>query len=332
MRTSLEWHLVRRPTGWPSTDDVRLVEVRVRAPRAGELLVRNTVISVDPYMRGRMNEGPSYATPYELGQPMHGGAVGRVEQANAPHIVTGTYIRHGLGWRQWTIVPASEAERIDPDGDGVPPSAYLGALGMPGLTAWVGLYDIAAVRPAETIFISAASGAVGTMAGQLAKRAGLTVVGSAGSEAKVRMLRELGFDAAFDYTVGNVAELLADAAPDGIDCYFDNVGGEHLAAALTSIKPFGRIAACGMISTYNEPAPGPDNLSLLVSKKVSLRGFIVRDHAHRAPIFRRYVTPLLRGGQIVAAETRRRGIESAFDSLIEVLRGGRHIGKLVVDV
>ena len=332
MVTGREWQLIRRPSGWPEPEDFRLVETEVPPPREGELLVRNLVMSVDPYMRGRMNEGPSYATPYQLNQPMYGGAVGRVETSNVDGIDPGAVVRHGLGWREWAIVPARQAEVLDPDRDGVEPSAYLGVLGMPGLTAWVGVYDIAEVRPGQTLFVSAASGAVGSIAGQLAKKAGLRVVGSAGSAEKVAWLEELGFDAAFDYHDGDVTELLQRAAPEGIDCYFDNVGGDHLQAALACINPFGRIAECGMIAGYNQPLSAPNNLTLVVGKKLTIRGFIVSDHANREPVFRRHVSELLRTGQLTFKETRRHGIDQALAALLDVLRGGRHVGKMVVDL
>src|SRR3954465_15319868 len=241
--------------------------------------------------------------------------------------------RPGLGWREWAVVPARQLEPVDPAGDGVPVSAYLGVLGMPGLTAWVGVHDIAEGRPGETMFVSAASGAVGSIAGQLAKIAGLEVIGAAGNAEKVAWLRdELGFDAAFDYHDGDVTQLLERAAPKGIDTYFDNVGGDHLRAAIAVMNPFGRVAACGMISAYNESHPGPDNLFQIVGKKLTVRGFIVSDHAHREPVFRRHVSGLLRDGRLAFRETHRSGIESALDALLDVLRGGQHIGKMVVDL
>jgi NADPH-dependent curcumin reductase CurA len=332
MVASREWQLVRRPRGWPEPADFRLVEADVPDPRDGEVLVRNLVMSVDPYMRGRMNDAPSYAAPYQLEQPMYGGAVGRVEKSGVAGIEEGTIVRHGLGWREWALVPARQAERVDPDADGVPPSAYLGVLGMPGLTAWVGVYDIAEVRPGETLFVSAAAGAVGSIAGQLAKLSGLRVVGSAGTPEKVAWLREIGYDAAFDYHDGDVTKQLMAAAPEGIDCYFDNVGGDHLRAALAVINPFGRIAECGMIAAYNESVPGPDNLFFVVGKKLTMRGFIVSDHGHREPAFRRHVAGLLREGRLQFAETRRSGIDQALDALLDVLHGGKHTGKMVVDL
>jgi NADPH-dependent curcumin reductase CurA len=332
MTASREWHLKRRPSGWPTHDDVELVTAQVGDPGPGEVLVRNLVMSVDPYMRGRMNDAQSYAAPYQLDQPMYGGAVGRVEASRVDGISPGTIVRHGLGWREWAVVPARQAERLDPAADGVPVSAYVGVLGMPGLTAWVGTYDIAEVRPGETLFVSAASGAVGSIVGQLAKLAGLRVVGSAGTPEKVKTLYELGFDAAFDYHDGDVTTLLQQAAPEGIDCYFDNVGGDHLRAALAVIKPFGRIAECGMIAAYNEAIPGPDNLFFIVGKKLTVRGFIISDHFDREPVFRRHVSGLIRDGKLVFEETHRTGIESAPDALLDVLRGGKHTGKMVVDL
>jgi NADPH-dependent curcumin reductase CurA len=180
--------------------------------------------------------------------------------------------------------------------------------------------------------VSAAAGAVGSVAGQLAKLAGLRVIGSAGTPEKVAWLHELGFDAAFDYHDGDVTDLLAAAAPEGIDCYFDNVGADHLRAALAAMNPFGRVAACGMIAAYNEQVPGPDNLFLIVGRKLTVRGFIVSDHAHREPAFRRHVAPLVRDGVLRHAETHRTGIDQALDALLDVLRGGSHTGKMVVDL
>jgi NADPH-dependent curcumin reductase CurA len=333
MPTSREWQLVRRPKGWPVHDDFRLAQVDVPdEPPAGHVLVRNLAMSVDPYMRGRMNDAKSYAAPYGLNEAMYGGAVGRVEASATDRLPVGTVVRHGLGWREWALVPVRQAEPVDPAGDGVPASAYLGVLGMPGLTAWVGVHDIAEVRPGETMFVSAAAGAVGSIAGQLAKLAGLRVVGSAGTDEKVEWLRKLGFDAAFNYHDGDVTKLLAAAAPEGIDCYFDNVGGDHLRAALAVINPFGRIAECGMIAAYNEAVPGPDNLFFIVGKKLTVRGFIVSDHFHREPAFRRHVAPLVHSGTLAFAETWRMGIEAALDALLDVLRGGAHTGKMVVDL
>ena len=336
MVSSREWHLVRRPEGWPTPDDVALVERTLPdagALTTGQVLVRNLYLSVDPYMRGRMNAEKSYAPPYQLNKPMYGGAIGRVEHSAAPEIPVGAIVRHGRSWREWAACRAGELELLDPDGDGVPLPSYLGVLGMPGLTAWVGTYDIGAIRPGETFFISAASGAVGSLAGQLARLAGCRVIGSAGGPEKMTYLtEELGFDAAIDHRAGDLTDQLAAAAPNGIDVYFDNVGGDALRAAIANFNPFGRIAACGMISSYNERQPGPDNLFEIVARKLRIQGFIVGDHAEREPLFRRHVSGLLRDKQIRYRETVRTGIESTFDALLDVLRGGSHLGKMVIEL
>ncbi len=326
---SREWQLRRRPTGWPRDDDFALVTREVPEPDDGEVVVRNLFISVDPYMRGRMNAERSYAPPYRLGEPMYGGAVGRVVESRSDRLPTGTFVRTNRGWREAFVCRDTEPDVVD--GEAAPLPAYLGVLGMPGLTAWVGVYDVGEVRPGETVFVSAASGAVGSLAGQLARVAGCRVVGSAGSAEKVRWLtEELGFHAAFDYHDGDVTGQLRAAAPEGVDVYFDNVGGDHLGAALACMNPHGRIVACGMVSSYNERQPGPDNLSQIVGKRVRLQGFIVGDHAQRAALCVRHVTRLLRDGEIRHRETVVDGIESAVQALVDVLRGGRHLGKLVV--
>ncbi len=336
MTQSREWHLVRRPEGWPTPDDVALVERPVPEPAElaeGQVLVRNLYLSVDPYMRGRMNAAKSYAPPYELNKPMYGGAIGRVESSRAEGVPVGAVVRHGRSWREWAVCRAAELEVLDPEADGVPLSAYLGVLGMPGLTAWVGTYDIGAIRPGETFYVSAASGAVGGVAGQLARLAGCRVIGSAGGPEKMAYLTdELGFDAAIDHRAGDLTDQLHAAAPQGVDVYFDNVGGDSLRAAIANLNPFGRIAVCGMIASYNERQPGPDNLFEIVARKLRVQGFIVGDHAERQPLFRRHVSSLLRDGRLRYRETVRSGIETTFDALLEVLRGGSHLGKMVIEL
>ena len=331
MTLSREWRLVRRPQGWPVPDDVALVEREVTDPGENQILVRNLFLSVDPYMRGRMNatSSSSYAVPYALGKAMLGTAVGRVEKSRSAAVPEGALVRTMRGWREWALCRADEAEIVD--GDAAPPQAYLGILGSPGHTAWVGVFDIGEVRPSETMFVSAASGAVGSIAGQLAKTVGCRVVGSAGSAEKVRYLREqLRFDAAFNYNDSDVTPLLEAAAPEGVDVYFDNVGGDHLRAALERMNTWGRIVVCGMISSYNERQPGPDNLFCIVAKRLRMTGFLVADHNDRRPLFERHVGGLLREGRISYEETIREGIESAFDALIDVLAGGRHMGKMLI--
>lgn len=331
MVTAQQWELRRRPRGYPVPEDVTLVEVELPEPGPGQLLVRNHYVSVDPYMRGRMNEARSYAAPYALGEPMYGGAVGKVLSSGSEEVPVGAYVQHELGWRTHALVPASRATRVDPELAPLP--AYLGVLGMPGLTAWVGVYDIGQVRPGETVWVSAASGAVGSLAGQLARLAGCRVVGSAGGAEKCRyVVDDLGFDGCADYRAGDLGGQLRNLLPDGLDVYFDNVGGEHLRTALDLANPFARLVECGMISGYNQAAPPVDNLMQIVGKKLTLRGFIVSDHAQRAPLFHRHVGGLLREGRIRYDETVVHGIQAQFDALLDLLRGGEHRGKLVVDV
>jgi NADPH-dependent curcumin reductase CurA len=330
--SSRQIELAARPVGEPKPADFRLSEVEVGDPRPGELLVRNRWMSVDPYMRGRMNDAPSYVPPFALDAPLEGGAVGRVVKSADERFHEGQWVLHQLGWRELALVPAAAARPIDPEL--APPSAYLGVLGMPGLTAYVGLFDIAGLRDGEEVFVSAAAGAVGSLAGQLAKLHGCRVIGSAGSVEKVAFLRdELGFDAAFNYREGPVHRLLAAAAPAGIDVYFDNVGGEHLDAALGALRDHGRVAMCGAISLYNatEPPPGPRGIPLVVRKRLTLRGFIVSDHFERMAAFHHDVAPLIREGRIRYRETIVEGLERAPEAFIGLLRG-ENIGKMVVSI
>ncbi len=331
MNESREIHLVARPRGEPTPADFALVEAKVEDPGDGEILVRNLYMSVDPYMRGRMNDVKSYAPPFRLGEAMYGGAVGEVVASNSPAFAVGDTVTHGLGWRDLAVVPAGEARRVD--AAAAPLSRYLGLLGMPGLTAYVGLIDIAAFHAPDVVFVSGAAGAVGSAVGQMARLLGAgRVIGSAGSDDKVAMLQaDLGFDAAFNYRSGPVAELLEAAAPDGIDVYFDNVGGQHLEAAIGALRPQGRIAACGAISAYNatEPPPGPRNMSLVVGKRLTMRGFIVSDHGDRQDAFVEQVGGWLREGRIHAPETVVDGLEHAADALIGMLRGA-NTGKTIV--
>jgi NADPH-dependent curcumin reductase CurA len=328
-----EIRLASRPTGAPSHENFEITEVDTPTPGDGQVLVRNLVMSVDPAMRGRMNDVPSYVPPFELGKPLTGGAVGEVVESHADRVPAGTLLRHQAGWRTHAALDPARAEIVD--GAAAPVSAYLGVLGMPGLTAYVGLTRIAAFAEGDAVFVSGAAGAVGSLAGQLAKRRGASrVVGSAGSADKVRHVTEdLGFDAAFNYRDGAVADLLTMAAPDGIDVYFDNVGGEHLEAAIGALNPFGRIAACGAISTYNatEPVPGPRNMFNFVKRKLAMRGFIVMDHADLDEAFRAEVAPLVADGRIRYEETVVDGLASAPQALIDLL-GGANTGKMIVRI
>jgi NADPH-dependent curcumin reductase CurA len=329
--TSREVRLASRPSGEPQPSDFELAEVEVADPADGELIVRNSFMSVDPYMRGRMNAGKSYVPPYEVGEAMSGGAVGEVVASRADGFAEGDTVRHELGWREYSTVRGRDARKVD--ASALSPSVYLGVLGMPGLTAYVGLLDIAALRDDDVVFVSGAAGAVGSLAGQIAKLRGHTVIGSAGSAEKVAYVKdELGFDAAFDYHDGPVWKLLREAAPDGIDVYFDNVGGEHLEAAIGALHDHGRAALCGAISGYNatEAQPGPRNMFKIVTKRLTLRGFIIFDHFARFRDFAREVGGWVQSGDVTFRETIvEGGIEAAPQAFIDLLRGA-NVGKMVV--
>jgi NADPH-dependent curcumin reductase CurA len=326
-------HLASRPDGACTLDNFRLAETQVRPPDDGEVVVRNSHISVDPYMRGRMNDAKSYAPPFQVGEVLDGGALGEVIESRSPDLDIGDVVTHNFGWREYATAKASAFRRVDTTS--IAATAYLSALSMIGLTAWVGLVDIAEMKEGDVVFVSGAAGAVGSMAAQIAKLRGASrVVGSAGSDEKVRWLTgELGLHAAFNYKNGPVREQLREAAPDGIDVYFDNVGGEHLEAAIGALHVHGRAALCGMISQYNaaSPAPGPRNLPLCVSKRLTLRGFIIVDHQDRVGDFISEVGPWIADGKIKTRETIVEGIEHAPEAFIGLLRGD-NIGKMLVRI
>ncbi|MCG5461119.1 NADP-dependent oxidoreductase [Micromonospora sp. NPDC053740] len=331
MTSNREIHLASRPQGWPTEDTFRLVETEVPTPGPGQIVVRNQYMSVDPYMRGRMNDVKSYVPPFALDAPLDGAAIGAVVASEAADIAVGTTVLHGLGWREYTLLDATAARPVDPNI--APVSAYLSVLGMTGLTAYAGLLEVAAMKPGETVFVSAAAGAVGSLVGQIAKLKGAgRVIGSAGSPAKVERLRALGFDAAFDYHDG-IRESLRAAAPDGIDVYFDNVGGDHLEAAISAMNLHGRAAICGMISQYNatEPPAAPRNLALVIGKRLTLRGFLVNDHNDMRAAFVRDVAGWLRDGTLSYDETIVDGIENAPAAFLGLLRGD-NLGKMLVRV
>jgi NADPH-dependent curcumin reductase CurA len=329
---SLEIHLASRPVGWPTAETFRPVEVDVPSPGPGQVLVRNLFMSVDPAMRGRMNDAKSYVPPFQVDQVLSGGAVGEVVESGSDQFAPGDTVLHWLGWRQYALLEAKAARKVDPAL--APPSAYLGVLGMPGLTAYVGILDIAQMKPGETVFVSGAAGAVGSLAGQIAKLRGAgRVIGSAGSAEKVKHLTEdLGYDAAFNYKDGPTRPQLKRLAPDGIDVYFDNVGGEQLEASIAALNRFGRVAMCGAISQYNATEPvGPRNLSLIITKRLTLRGFIVLDHDDRQAAFIEEVGGWLRSGQVRSEETVVDGLEHAPDAFLGMLRG-ENVGKMLVRI
>ncbi|MCX4551302.1 NADP-dependent oxidoreductase [Streptomyces sp. NBC_01500] len=331
--TSREWHLTARPNGWPTPADFALREVPVTEPAEGRILVRNRYFSVDPYMRGRMNDVKSYVPPFQLGKPMDGGAVGEVIASAADGFAVGDHVVHGLGWREVSDVPAAHATKVDTSL--APLSAYLGVLGMTGLTAYAGLFDVASFKEGDTVFVSGAAGAVGNQVGQMAKlRGAARVVGSAGSDEKVRhLVEDLGFDAAFNYKNGPVREQLEAAAPDGIDVYFDNVGGDHLEAALSSFNVHGRATICGMIAAYNntEPTPGPRNMALIIGKRLRLQGMLVNDHAALQPQFVKDVAGWIASGELKYEETVVEGVEQGVEAFLGMLRG-ENTGKMIVAV
>lgn len=328
--SSREIHLASRPEGAPLAEHFALIEREVGPPEEGQLLVKNLFMSVDPYMRGRMRDVKSYVPPFQVGEVMTGGAVGEVVASQLDGFAPGDLVLGMNGWREVYVSDGTGLRKVDPTL--APPSAYLGVLGMPGLTAYVGLLDLGEPKAGETVFVSGAAGAAGSLVGQIAKQKGCRVVGSAGSESKIRYLvDELGFDDAFNYKEGDLKDHLARTCPDGIDVYFDNVGGSMLEAALGRMNTFGRIPVCGMISQYNatEAVPGPNNMILLVSKRLKLQGFVITDHFDRMGAFFKEVGGWLAQGHITYKETIVEGIENAPDAFMGLFRG-ENLGKMLV--
>ena len=324
-----EIRLVSRPRGIPTEDNFAMARTELGVLRDQQVLVKNLFMSVDPYMRGRMNEGPSYVPAFALGQALDGGAVGEVIASRESSFKPGDVVLSNFGWRDYGIASPKGLQLVSRDVQ--PLSIYLGLLGMTGMTAWAGLKMVEA-KAGEVVFISGAAGAVGNVAGQLAKLRGCRVIGSAGTPAKVRFLREeCGFDAAFDYKAGPVLDQLKVAAPDGIDVYFDNVGGETLEAALSVLRLHGRIIACGGISGYNEEnlRPGPKNLFNITTKRLTMKGLIVRDWLAQQPEFAREVGGYFRGGQVKNNETVVNGLDQAVAAFCGLFQGN-NVGKMVV--
>jgi NADPH-dependent curcumin reductase CurA len=329
--TSREVRLVGRPRGVPGEDLFELAEVVLPDLAEGQVLIRNAFLSVDPYMRGRMNDMRSYVAPYAIGEAMTGGAVGQVVKSRSPEWPEGIWVLHQLGWRDSAVSDGHGLLAVDPSL--APVSTFLGVLGMPGFTAWYGLTELAEPKEGEVAFVSGAAGAVGSVVGQVARLRGCRVIGSAGSPEKLDWLGELGFDAAFSYRDRAVHEALREAAPDGIDIYFDNVGGDHLEAAIGAMRAHGRVVSCGAISRYNdtEPVPGPRNLFMLFTKRLTVRGFIISDHWDRIGEFLAEMGPLVRDGTIQYRETIVDGIEPAPRAFLGLL-AGENVGKMLVRV
>lgn len=329
---STQIQLSSRPVGWPTANDFSTVQVELAPLAPGQIRVANEFMSVDPYMRGRMSDAKSYAAPYGLGETMTGGAIGRVVESASADIPAGSVVLHQFGWRD-VVQEDAAAFKIVPELPGVPLSLYLGILGMTGLTSYVGLSRIAGLQAGDTVFISGAAGAVGTAAGQIARLLGAErVIGSAGSDEKVALLTgKYGYDAAFNYKTGSVREMLAAAAPDGIDVFFDNVGGDHLEAALDVLNPGGRAALCGAIAGYNTTGRkvGPDNMANIITRSLKLQGFTLGGHLDLAPEFNQLMTGWFTEGRIAYDETVVDGIDHAVDALLDMMRGA-NTGKMVV--
>ena len=328
-KTSSEIRLASRPTGMPTAQNFAMAQVELKPIQEQQVLVRNLFMSVDPYMRGRMNEGKSYVPAFELGKVLDGGAVGEVVESRAHELKPGDIVVSNFGWRESFIASPKELHPVSREIDQL--SVYLGALGMTGMTAWSGL-NLVDVKTGDVIFISGAAGAVGNVAGQLAKLRGCRVIGSAGSAEKVLFLREkCGFDVAFNYKSGPISEQLKVAAPEGIDVYFDNVGGEALEAALATLRVHGRIIACGGISGYNDdkPHPGPSNLMNVVAKRLTMKGMIVGDFMDRRGEFEKEVGGYYRAGKLKSNETLVKGIDNAVGAFIGLF-AGKNVGKMVV--
>jgi NADPH-dependent curcumin reductase CurA len=326
-------HLASRPRGMPTHETFAMVEGPVPTPGDGEVLVRTLYLSVDPYMRGRMNEGKSYVPPFKLNQVLTGGVVGEVVASRDPALTPGDLVTGHLGWQDYSLAPAGQLQRVDPSL--APIETALGVLGMPGLTAYFGLLDLGRPQAGETVVVSGAAGAVGLVVGQIARLQGCRVVGIAGTERKTRYLKDtLGFDAAIDYKApGDIAEALAAACPDGVDVYFDNVGGPISDAVMALINPGARIPICGQISLYNLETPdiGPRVQPLLLTRTAIMQGFLVGQFAARYPEALAKLAHWLRAGSLRYEETVTEGLEHAPDAFLGLF-SGENLGKALVHV
>ncbi len=330
---SREIRLAARPVGLPTDATFELGTADAPDPGDGEVQVKNAWMSVDPYMRGRMIDVKSYVPPFQVGQALEGGAVGEVVASKADGFKPGDLVLSMNGWREAWTGPAKGLQKIDPRG--LPPQAFLGVVGMPGMTAWGGLLHVGRPKEGETVFVSAAAGAVGSIVCQIAKAKGCRVVGSAGGPDKIKYLKSIGCDATVDYKQHRGAraltKALAEAAPEGIDVYFENVGGDHLFAALQCLNMRGRVAVCGMISQYNdsEPQPGPSNLTQIIGKRLRVEGFIVFDFIDKQADFVRDMAGWIGAGAIKWEETVYDGLEKAPEAFIDLFKGA-NVGKMLV--
>lgn len=325
--------LAARPVGFPKLSDFRVVQTELPELKEGEALIEVIYLSVDPYMRGRMSEGKSYAAPMQIGDVMVGGVVGRVLRSNDPSLSYGDYVEGFLGWQKYGIAPAKQLRKLDPAAG--PLSAALSVMGMPGLTAYFGLLDICKPKRGETVVVSGAAGAVGSIVGQIARLKGCQVVGIAGTDAKVKWLtEELGFDSAFNYkTAPDIYAKVKDLCSKGIDCYFDNVGGTITDAVFGLLNPNARIAICGQISQYNNVKPelGPRNLSQILVKTATVRGFLVMQYLDQAREALIEMGGWLREGKLKYRETFVDGLANAPQAFLGILQGD-NTGKMLVRV
>ncbi len=322
------WHLKSRPNGMPTDDNFELKEISLPEIGEGQVRVRNRWLSVDPYMRGRMNDVKSYVPAFEVGEPMDGGAIGEVVESRADGFAAGDLVQHMAGWRDETVVPARTVNKLP--NLGAPPEQFLGVLGVTGMTAYFGLLDAAHAKEGDTVFVSAAAGAVGSIVVQIAKARGMTVVGSAGGPEKCDFVRSLGADHVIDYKAGPVLKSLASAVPDGIDVYFDNVGGNHLDAALALARNNARFAICGMIEGYNSGEPTTLRFIMrVIAARIALKGFIVFDYFPRMAEFYAEMGPWLANGTVKSRETIVDGLENTADAFLGLFKG-ENTGKMLV--
>ncbi|NOI14281.1 NADP-dependent oxidoreductase [Vibrio hepatarius] len=329
---SQQIHLASRPSGMPTQDNFKLVEVELPAIQDGEVLVKNTWMSVDPYMRGRMVVSDSYIAPFEINEVLEGGAIGEVIESKNADFPVGSKVSNISGWRTTFISDGSDLTVL-PSVE-LPDQHFLGVIGMPGLTGWVGLFKVAQLKPTDTVFVSAASGAVGSVVCQIAKQYGCKVIGSVGSDEKAEMVKAMGVDAVINYKkVDDLTQALREAAPEGIDVYFENVGGAHLEAALEVINPYGRIPVCGMIADYNAdvPQPGPSNLLQINTKKLTMQGFIVMDYWEHYGEFVEQMGQWIKEGKVKSEETVYEGLENAAEAFIGLFEG-KNKGKMLVKI
>jgi NADPH-dependent curcumin reductase CurA len=322
------WHLKSRPQGTPTDDNFELKDVELSPLGDGMIRVRNHWLSVDPYMRGRMNDVKSYVPPFQVGEPMDGGAVGEVIESKAEGFQPGDLVQHMAGWRDEAVVDARTANKLP--NLGAPPEQYLGVLGVTGMTAYFGLLDAASAKQGDIVFVSAAAGAVGSVVVQVAKAKGMTVIGSAGGPEKCEFVRSLGADHVIDYKAGPILKSLAAAAPDGIDVYFDNVGGDHLDAAFALARNNARFAICGMIEGYNKAEPPTYRFIMrIIAARIRLKGFIVFDYFPRMAEFYAEMGPWLASGTVKSRETVVEGLANTLDAFLGLFKG-ENTGKMLI--